>query len=56
VRPNFIGVRSDDGLYCFFGRNAFGAPVGLSLHLFNGAVDPEKTKHVWQEWLDSALA
>ena len=32
--PNFIGVRSADGLYRFFGRNAFGMPVGLSHHLF----------------------
>ena len=30
--PNFIGVRSADGLYRFFGRNAFGMPVGLGHH------------------------
>ena len=34
AQPNFIGVRSADGLYRFFGRNAFGMPVGLSHHLF----------------------
>ena len=56
VRPNFLGVRSTDGLYCFFGRNAFGAPVGMSLHLFSDGVDADKTKQAWQEWLDTALA
>jgi hypothetical protein len=28
VRPNFIGVRTSDALYRFFGRNVFGAPWG----------------------------
>jgi hypothetical protein len=56
LRPNFIGVRSDDALYCFFGRNAFGAPVGMSIHAFDEGVDAEKTKHDWEQWLAEALA
>ncbi len=28
LRPNFIGVRTAGALYRFFGRNAFGGPVG----------------------------
>ena len=50
--PNFIGVRSADGLYRFFGRNAFGMPVGLSHHLFAPDVDKDKTQLAWQSWLD----
>jgi uncharacterized protein YndB with AHSA1/START domain len=56
VRPNFLGLRTADGLYCFFGRDAFGAPVGLSLHLFADDVDPEQTTHAWQTWLDGVFA
>ena len=50
--PNFIGVRSADGLYRFFGRNAFGMPVGLSHHLFAADVEKDKTQLAWQSWLD----
>jgi len=53
--PNFLGVRTGDGLYRFFGRNAFGAPVGMSIHLFGDAVDADQITQDWQTWLDSAL-
>jgi len=56
LRPNFIGVRTADALYRFFGRNAFGAPVGMSIHSFAVGTEPEKTKQAWQHWLDTALA
>jgi hypothetical protein len=56
VRPNFIGARTADALYRFFGRNAFGAPVGMSIHMFADGIDPEQTKQDWQHWLDTALA
>ena len=32
--PEFLGVRTDDGLYRFFGRNHYGSVVGMSAHLF----------------------
>jgi hypothetical protein len=54
-QPNFIGIRTDDALYRFFGRNAFGAPVGMSIHMFADGADPEQTKQGWQEWLNTAL-
>ena len=54
--PNFIGIRTDDALYRFFGRNAFGSPVGMSIHMFANGADPEQTKRRWQEWLNGALA
>jgi uncharacterized protein YndB with AHSA1/START domain len=55
-RPNFLGVRSADALYRFFGRNAFGSPVGMSIHVFADGVDAEKTRLDWQRWIDAALA
>ncbi len=56
LRPNFIGVRAADALYCFFGRNAFGAPVGMSIHSFSDDVDADQTRRQWQQWLATALA
>jgi hypothetical protein len=55
-QPNFLGLRTDDGLYCFFGRNAFGAPVGMSAHLFGRGVDGEAVAESWQGWLERVLA
>ena len=49
--PNFLGVRTADGLYRFFGRNAFGMRVGLGHHLFGGGVDEDKARLGWQSWL-----
>ncbi|MGH3856843.1 MAG: SRPBCC family protein [Pseudonocardiaceae bacterium] len=54
--PHFIGLRTADGLYRFFGRNAWGMPVGLSLHLFADDVDQDKTEHAWRVWLDGVFA
>ena len=54
-QPNFIGIRTGDALYRFFGRNAFGAPVGMSIHMFANGVDPEQVKRGWQDWLNAAL-
>jgi hypothetical protein len=48
---HFLGLRGPAGLYRFFGRNAWGAPVGLSLHLFAGDVHPEKVESACARWL-----
>ena len=56
LRPSFIGIRTADGLYRFFGRDAFGSPVGVALHLFSAGADAEATKLAWQDWLSRALA
>ncbi len=55
LRANFIGLRTDDALYCFFGRNAFGAPVGMSIHAFADSTDAKQTRRDWQGWLDGAF-
>jgi uncharacterized protein YndB with AHSA1/START domain len=52
ARDPFLGVRTSDGMYRFFGRNAFGGPVGIVLHDFAGR-DPERTKQALKTWLDS---
>jgi hypothetical protein len=53
---HFIGLRTADGLLRFFGRNAWGMPVGVTLHLFADGVDQQKTEQAWQGWLNGALA
>jgi len=54
--PNFLGVRTANGLYRFFGRNAFGAPVGLSIHLYDLSDDPGAVRSAWAGWLETSLA
>ena len=56
LQPNFMGIRTADALYRFFGRNAFGAPVGMTIHVFTAGADAEQIKRDWQAWLDAALA
>ncbi len=48
---HFVGLRTDDALYRFFGRNAFGGPVGVTVHLF-AAGDAAELQTAWQDWLD----
>ncbi|WP_377268094.1 SRPBCC domain-containing protein [Peterkaempfera sp. SMS 1(5)a] len=54
--PYFLGLRSGDALYRFFGRNAFGAPVGIAAHLFAAGTDRDKAEQAWQSWLDGLYA
>jgi len=48
----FLGVRTADGLYRFFGRNHFGSAVGMSAHLFVGGVDEQVREAQLKVWLD----
>jgi hypothetical protein len=52
VNDKFLGVRTGDALYRFFGRNAFGGPVGMSIHHF-GDVDVDAATRAWSDWLES---
>lgn len=52
----FLGLRTGDGLYRFFGRNHWQVPVNLSLHLFAEGIDREQTEQTWQAWLDGVFA
>ncbi|MEU5775458.1 SRPBCC domain-containing protein [Streptomyces venezuelae] len=48
----FIGLRADETLHRFYGRNHFGAPVGVSVHDFGAHADAKGTELAWQDWLD----
>jgi uncharacterized protein YndB with AHSA1/START domain len=56
LTPQFIGVRSEDGLWRFFGRNHFGSVVGMSAHLFRDDVDAAVAEADLKSWLDSLYA
>ena len=51
VNDKFLGVRTDDALYCFFGRNAWSLPVGVSVHHFGNGIDPDAAGDAWRDWL-----
>ncbi len=44
----FLGVRTEDALYRFYGRDRWGWPVGMALHRFAGETDAA----AWQTWLN----
>jgi uncharacterized protein YndB with AHSA1/START domain len=54
--PEFLGVRSADGLYRFFGRNHYGGVVGMSAHLFVDGVDAAASEAALKAWLDGVYA
>ncbi len=54
--PHFLGIRSDASLYRFFGRNAFGGPVGMSIHHFADGIDAEAAGAAWTRWLAGVYA
>lgn len=52
----FLGVRTSDGLYRFFGRNRFGGVVGMSAHLFGVDIDAAARERALKTWLDGLYA
>jgi hypothetical protein len=54
--PEFLGVRTADGLYRFFGRNHYGSVVGMSAHLFGDGVDAAAREAALKAWLDGVYA
>lgn len=56
VTPEFIGVRTQESLYRFFGRNHFGSVVGMSAHVFRDGVDAKAAEAALKSWLDSVYA
>lgn len=47
----FIGLRTEDALYRFFGRGHWGAPVGVSVHDFAPDADAGRNEVEWGDWL-----
>jgi hypothetical protein len=56
LTPEFVGVRAQDSLYRFFGRNYFGSVVGMSAHVFRDDVDAAAAEEALKTWLDSIYA
>jgi uncharacterized protein YndB with AHSA1/START domain len=56
ANENFLGLRTADTMYRFFGRNAFGAPVGMTVHDFSGRGDSEATAKAWGDYLGKVYA
>ena len=52
----FLGLRTDDALYRVFGRDAWGWPVGATLHLFGDDVDGAAAERAWGAWLGGVVA
>jgi hypothetical protein len=47
-----VFTRLGDAPYRFFGRNAFGGPVGMSIHHFGNGVDADAVGAAWTRWLE----
>ncbi|WP_394360567.1 SRPBCC domain-containing protein [Amycolatopsis sp. SB7-3] len=56
LTPAFIGVRTEDALYRFYGRNVWGWPVGIGHHLFAEDADADKAAKAWTAWLNGLYA
>jgi hypothetical protein len=56
LTPEFIGIRTGDSLYRFFGRNHYGSVVGMSAHVFRDDVDAATAEKALKTWLDSIYA
>lgn len=54
--PAFLGVRSADALYRFYGRDAWGWPVAVAHHVFAGGVDKSGSEKAWDGWLARVLS
>jgi hypothetical protein len=52
--PNFLGVRTDAGLYMLI--HGYQNAVVVEYHDYAGAGDGEKIESAWQSWLGSAFA
>ncbi|SEN96987.1 SRPBCC family protein [Actinacidiphila rubida] len=52
----FIGLRTPDAMVRVFGRNRFGATVGVTVHDFAAGADAARTGARWQGWLDEVYA
>jgi hypothetical protein len=51
--PYFIGLRTEQAMYRVFGRNHFGATVGVSVHDFAPGADADRIGADWTRWLET---
>jgi hypothetical protein len=56
VNEHFLGIRTEDALYRFFGRDRWGGPTGVSAHLFAADADEQRETQAWNAWLGKVFA
>ncbi|MBL7487203.1 SRPBCC domain-containing protein [Frankia sp. AgB1.9] len=56
LTPHFLGLHTEDAMYRVFGRNAFGAPVAVAVHLFSPGADEPTVDKALHAWLDGVYA
>jgi hypothetical protein len=56
VTDAFLGVRTADALFRVYGRDAWGWPVEVALHLFAEGADGEAAGRSWAAWLSGVFA
>jgi uncharacterized protein YndB with AHSA1/START domain len=49
---DFLGVRTEDGIYRFMHISVFGGPTGVGHHLFVEGLDQAEAERAWGAWLD----
>lgn len=47
----FLGLRTADALYRFYGRDAWAWPVGVAHHLFAEGADEAAVERAWSDWI-----
>lgn len=52
----FLGIRTEDALLRFYGREFWGAGTSASHHLFAPGIDAGAEQRAWQEWIDGVFA
>ena len=52
---DFLGVRTDDGIYRFMHISVFGGPTGVGHHLFTDGLDHDETEAAWERWLNGVF-
>jgi hypothetical protein len=53
---DFLGVRTDDGIYRFMHISVFGGPTGVGHHIFREGLDQAETERAWGSWLNGVFA
>ncbi|XAS68526.1 hypothetical protein V3C33_04240 [Micrococcaceae bacterium Sec5.7] len=53
---HFLGLRTGDAMYRFFGRNSFEAPVGMTVHDFSGSGDSGAASKAWGGFFEKVYA
>ena len=53
---DFLGVRTDDGIYRFMHIAAFGGITGVGHHVFDDALDQKEAEEAWGVWLEKVFS